>query len=391
MTTKRPRPSQFVILADESANWRIAGLCQLERIVLAINEWTETAETGSTIELVVLWRPSIPSADRRLPDCRKVDHVRWTESTNAVRGEARVLSTRLLLERNGLGVFLEATKTVETEEGGSASSWGQWFDEFEQSCRAGKGSEIGWRFLAGPGDSEAGEREFLSRLGKSQDGVVSRLINRPISRFVTRLLLRYSIHPTAWTLAILVLPLLSFALLVRGAYFSIVLGALLFQLFSILDGCDGEMARARYLESARGARLDYLCDLSGNVLFVAGLGFGLGWRNGLYAWEGIFCAAFIITNEVLLGFSHDHDQPAPPGLMPTLYPRHRGMIQNSGLAVLGETFVAWLMQLTKRDVSVLAFLVLALIGLPQWILHLWTAVAGASLALAGIAAARTRS
>jgi CDP-alcohol phosphatidyltransferase len=383
---------QFVILADESADWRVAGLRQLERLVLAINEWAETAEARSNIELVILWRPAIPPSDRRLPNCRGVAHLRWTEAVDALREGARILGTRLLLERNRLGEFLAATGAVETEEGSSASFWRQWFDEFEQSCRAGKKRESdGWRYLAGPAEIDAGEREFLRRLGKSQDGIISRFINRPISRFVTRLLLRYPIHPTSWTIAIFVLPIISFLLLVRGDYASIVFGAFLFQIFSILDGCDGEMARARYLESTQGARVDYLCDLFGNVLFVVGLGFGLGWRNGVYAWEGIFCAACIAINELLLRLPPGQGTPVSAELTKTLYPRHRGMIQHSGLAIFGERFVSRLMQLTKRDVSVLAFLVLALIGLPQWILHLWLAVAGGSLALAGIAAARTRS
>ena len=383
---------QFVILADESADWRVAGLCQLERVVLAINEWAETADARTGVELVILWRPEIPPSARRLPNCRGVAHVRWTAATDALSVGARVLATRLLLERNRLGEFLEATGAVEIEEGASASSWQQWFDEFAQSCRTGKEREnMGWRFLSGPADMEAGEREFLRRLGKSQDGIVSRLINRPISRFVTRLLLRYPITPTSWTIALLLLPFLSFVFLLRGNYFSIVFGALLFQIFSILDGCDGEMARAQYLESERGARLDYLCDLAGSILFVVGLGFGLGWRNSIYAWEGFLCAACIATNELLLRVSPDQGTPVSAELTKTLYPRHRGMIQHSGLAILGEGFVSKLMQLTKRDVSVLAFLILALIGLPQWILHLWLVVAGGSLALAGIAAARTRS
>jgi hypothetical protein len=55
---------------------------------------------------------------------------------------------------------------------------------------------------------------------------------------------------------------------------------------------------------------------------------------------------------------------------------------------LGERFVWWLFQLTKRDVAIFAFLILALLGLAGWILNLWTLVAGASLVLSAIAAIR---
>jgi hypothetical protein len=67
------------------------------------------------------------------------------------------------------------------------------------------------------------------------------------------------------------------------------------------------------------------------------------------------------------------------------------MIGQSGLLELGERSVWWLFQLTKRDMAILFFLILALLNLGIWILHLWTIVAGASLVISAIAAARASS
>ena len=61
------------------------------------------------------------------------------------------------------------------------------------------------------------------------------------------------------------------------------------------------------------------------------------------------------------------------------------MIGHSGLLDLGEQFVWWLFQLTKRDVAIFFFLVLALLNLGTWILHLWTIAAGVSLIISAIA------
>ena len=72
----------------------------------------------------------------------------------------------------------------------------------------------------------------------------------------------------------------------------------------------------------------------------------------------------------------------------SFYVRHHGMIGHSGLLNLGERFVWWLFQLTKRDMAVFVFLMLALLGLGHWILNLWTIVAAASVALSAIAAIR---
>ena len=64
------------------------------------------------------------------------------------------------------------------------------------------------------------------------------------------------------------------------------------------------------------------------------------------------------------------------------------MIGHSGLLDLGERFVWWLFQLTKRDVAILFFLMLAFLNLGTWILHFWTIAAGVSLIISAIATAR---
>src|SRR2546430_1155535 len=84
--------------------------------------------------------------------------------------------------------------------------------------------------------------------------------NRPISRRITSFLLKFPLHPNAWTISIFVLPVIASVFLARGDYVSVIIGAAVFQAFSILDGCDGEIARAKNLESKFGERLDYFCD-----------------------------------------------------------------------------------------------------------------------------------
>src|SRR6184192_1453279 len=221
-------------------------------------------------------------------------------------------------------------------------------------------------------------------MSKPQDGFVSRFLNRPISRRITSFLLKFPIHPNAWTISIFVLPLIAGAFLVRGDYKSVVIGAAVFQVFSILDGCDGEIARAKDLESKLGERLDYFCDFLGSVIYVLALGFGLH-----YSAEGIVCAVLITANELLLRAGKSHAAAvAPSTLRESFYARHHGMIGHSGLLHLGERFVWWLFQLTKRDMALVVFLMLALLGLAPWILHLWAIVAGASLVLSAFAVIR---
>jgi phosphatidylglycerophosphate synthase len=173
----------------------------------------------------------------------------------------------------------------------------------------------------------------------------------------------------------------------HGTYWSFVWGLILFQVFSILDGCDGEIARAKFMESENGRRLDDLFDVLSNILLVLGLAVGLRAAHPRFAWffmaEGVAAAGLIAINEWFLA----RRKPAAAiaanagSLGSALYPRHREMVERSGLLVLGEKYAALLIQCTKRDVAVLFFVFLAVLGLPAVILHLLCAVAAVSLLL----------
>jgi CDP-L-myo-inositol myo-inositolphosphotransferase len=220
-------------------------------------------------------------------------------------------------------------------------------------------------------------------MSKPQDGFVSRFLNRPISRRITAFLLKFPIRPNGWTVSIFVLPLIAGAFLVRGDYASVVIGAAIFQVFSILDGCDGEIARAKSLESKFGERLDYFCDFAASLLYVLALGLGLQRSS-----EGIVCAVLITINELLLKVGKSKTSVVSSTFHESFYSRHHTVVGHSGLLNLGERFVWWIFQLTKRDMAMLVFVLLALLGLADWILNLWTIVAGASLILSAIAVIR---
>jgi hypothetical protein len=162
----------------------------------------------------------------------------------------------------------------------------------------------------------------------------------------------------------------------------------LFQIFSILDGCDGEIARAKFMESVRGRQLDDLFDVLSNILLVLGLGFGLRQVHPHFGWlflaEGIAAGALIAISEWYLATRKPPlaGNAKADSLGGALYPRHRDLVERSGLLAFGEKFASLLIQLTKRDVAVLFFLFLAAIGLPSLILHLLFVVTAASLGLA---------
>lgn len=382
-------PREFVILADESAGWHIAGLRQLDRLLLAVNEF---ASTQNRPLVRIFWKDGVNFAYTRTAEARFIDIEPWTAS-DPVPINPCVLSTHVCLFRNGLSEFCGRYGRINWELVSPPPSWSELFEKHQALCQqAAMDRSPLWRFVATPEAIDAAEVSLLKSAHKSQDGFVSRCINRPISRLVARQLLRFPIRPDQFTFALLILPFVAAAFLSRGDYSSVVVGAALFQLFSILDGCDGEIARAKYLDSPRGATIDHVCDHIGNILFLTGLSIGLYRQHDdasgqRYLLEGIVCAIVITLHELILSRWQDH-RLGTHFQMPSAYQRHRGMLEHSGIGVIGAERVGWLIQLTKRDVAIVVFLILAIAGLPQWIIHLWLAVSLGSALLTAIALAR---
>lgn len=123
---------------------------------------------------------------------------------------------------------------------------------------------------------DAASRAIVRATAKPQDGIVSRYLNRPISQALTRLLLHWpSIRPEHATALTALAALAMVLALVLGGESGLVAGALLFQLASIIDGVDGEIARATFRTSARGARIDSFVDAATNLAFLAGVAWNL--------------------------------------------------------------------------------------------------------------------
>jgi phosphatidylglycerophosphate synthase len=151
------------------------------------------------------------------------------------------------------------------------------FSELEQTYRkAGAPTDNGrWVRVSSREDLPQAERWLLQGLIKDTEGFMSRHVERKISLAVTRRLVGTEITPNQMTG-------ISVAIGVVGALFFLstappyqLIGALLFLLHSILDGCDGEIARLKYLESRFGGLLDFWGDNAvHSAVFV---GIGLGW------------------------------------------------------------------------------------------------------------------
>ena len=102
----------------------------------------------------------------------------------------------------------------------------------------------------------------------SYDGLVSRYLNRPLSRPMARALSSTPLTPNALTGATLVLALIAAGMLATGWNIA---GAIGIQMVSVVDGVDGELARLKSMATRFGAVFDAVTDRYADALMLAGM------------------------------------------------------------------------------------------------------------------------
>jgi len=146
-------------------------------------------------------------------------------------------------------------------------------------------------------DIKFAEKKLLSSLAKPQDGVLSKNFNRKVSTFITRFLIKTPITPNMISVFIPVLAILTFFLLSKGTYPWLIFGGLMIQFLSIIDGCDGEIARLKFMKSFLGAWLDPILDRYVDMFLIAGLAYG--YWNSTGDDLILFMAVMVIFADVL--------------------------------------------------------------------------------------------
>ncbi|MES2442376.1 MAG: CDP-alcohol phosphatidyltransferase family protein [Pseudomonadota bacterium] len=133
----------------------------------------------------------------------------------------------------------------------------------------------------------AAAREIVRRTAKPGDGLVSRWLNRPVSQAISGVLLRIrGIRPWHATVGAAVIGAVMMLELLFGGKTGLIAGGLLFHTASVIDGVDGEIARATFRNSRFGAILDTTIDMITNLGFFAGFTIALVRLYGPIHWVG---------------------------------------------------------------------------------------------------------
>ncbi len=228
-------------------------------------------------------------------------------------------------------------------------------------------------------DLTSAGRLQIQALRRNTDGLVSQYLNRPISlRLCRYIFLPLDLKPNHITILAALIGWVGIALVVGWhGYVGVLLGSFLFHVSSILDGCDGEIARLKFQFSRFGEWLDNVLDEINNTLFIAGIGIGaylqgadvfLVWAATFYILAIATCNSAVFYQlatwrgktgnvEKFRWFFEKETQESPKN--PTAYPERR-------------TISDWLRDLPRRDFYIFLFFLLALVD--HILLGFWLAV-----------------
>lgn len=231
-------------------------------------------------------------------------------------------------------------------------------------------SDDAWQRIADQADVASAERKLDRWLIKATDGIFARM-NRRVSIPISRRLINFPISPNMVSLFTLGVSFAAGAFFAFGGYRNSLIGALLSAWASILDGCDGEVARLKLQVSALGCWLDSICDYLYYFVVFGGMIIGVarGDRSHhLVAWGTALIAGavmtFITASAGRKRLSHDRPEKYLERWHKNAESRSAGLLLNMGRYtefIVRRCFLPWmilvfaLLNLTRVIVYLAAF------------------------------------
>ncbi len=233
-----------------------------------------------------------------------------------------------------------------------------------------------WQDVDTPEAFKIAEKKLLRACIKPTDGFISRNFNRRISLGISRWLVKTPLTCNTVTGFVTLVGVLSGVFAARGGYWGFLIGAILFKSASILDGCDGEMARLRFAGTKLGQWLDTTSDNLSYIAFFIGMMVGMS-RQGapLFFPYMVGATIFGVGMTLFLMFNYMLRYTSSGSLVSIQadVERDRGL-KLGFLKTIGDRISFMI----KRDFFSVLFLLLAAMGKGSWIFY--TVLVGSNLA-----------
>ncbi len=204
---------------------------------------------------------------------------------------------------------------------------------------------------------DSAKEMIFSNVGKTATGWIAVNINGRFSLPLSRHLIKTPLTPNMISVLINVIGIMS------GPFFALghpVIGAICMQIATILDRCDGEVARIKLMETKKGQWVDTISDQISMLSFYIGLPIGYyavnnsGWIIGLGIMNVFFFLFFIAWSFYFLVKFTDSGSLVS-------YMKVDNFIDTEKTSSMRK-FISFLRPLGRRNFYSMAFLVMAILG-----------------------------
>lgn len=280
-----------LIFASKDAGVKIAALTVLDRLVVAMHRGGAGPITVVTEEpLPKLKRAKalgihvevvgvVPRVDGRVLVAEGNLLVQASDVRRCLEADARLVGQ----QRNGISELLSIgiVRAGESPDGNLLARYhGHRASEFpiktlflpHQPVIEARGAA---RAVNEPVAAREAERELWRMMTSTADGFVDRIFNRPVGRFLSKVLIHTPASPNIVSIASILIGVASAVFLAEGSYRTALIGAILFQLSAIVDCVDGDIARILFKESPFGKWIDLAGDQIVHISVFAGIAFGV--------------------------------------------------------------------------------------------------------------------
>lgn len=222
------------------------------------------------------------------------------------------------------------------------------------------------------------ERFLCEDIRRTTTGTVARWLNKRISLPISRILSRLRVHPHIITACNMVVGLAAGIGTGGMTYWGLLAGAALFQCASILDGCDGEVAKLTFRTSKFGQYIDTISDNFALVSFLTGLvihHYRVVDPSTAVAWGLLLFSGLATLFTIMVRFLKNHTDSASLVTFEREYVTRLAQQRRTWLARFAQSGKA----LMKKDAFTLVALGFAIAGcLPVWLyvasVAIWIAV-----------------
>ena len=272
--------TRILVVADPNTNRRVQRALSFTGRLPESVEWIEAASSASHSQRLLLIVNKAPSGRLVLIDGNRTYHPSLLRKAAEWNNERSALALASDDELAGiLAVPIEMIRDFTERcptQAGTLKELHASLTEMHPVVSIPVAEEQ-WQRVNTPQDRQAAERKLDRWLVKPTDGFYARL-NRRISIPISRQLIKLPITANMVSIFTLGVGIASAAFFAYGGYWSTLLGAFLCLFASIMDGCDGEVARLKLLESDFGCWLETICDYAFYLFLLVGMAIGR-WRT----------------------------------------------------------------------------------------------------------------